>query len=138
MANYIDKRLLKLSRGGGKFIRLDVGDSIKLTYISWRTEVDEKFKKTKVVFVFRNENGEEKLLSTSAKKVIAKMAKIVPGSEIQLTKLGEDRQLDYAVKVIAVGRGAQDEPDTEPDEVEEESEVEEEDEEEADDEEDLF
>ena len=142
---YKDKRLAKLAMGGGRFIKLDVGDSFKGTYVTWRSAYDEKFKKTKVEFVFRDEKGDEKLLSTSSKKVIGKMARIIPGSELNLTKLGEDRQLDYAIKVLVEGKAtAQNAPDEDEDELEEGETIlsasagAEEEEEDDDEEEDLF
>ncbi len=122
---YIDKRLAKFAMGGGKFIKLDVGDSFKGTYQTWRSEVDEKYKKTKFVFIFRNEKGEEKQLSTSSKKVIEKMARIIPGSLLQLTKIGEAMKLDYSIKVLKEGRlPSQETPDEEPIETAEEVSIE--------------
>ena len=116
---YKDKRLAKLAMSNGKFIKLDVGDSFKGTYVTWKSVYDEKYKKTKVEFVFRDEKGDEKILGTSSKKVIGKMAKIIPGSELNLTKLGEDRQLDYSIKVLKEGKATtQHVPDEDEEEIE--------------------
>jgi len=131
---YKDKKLAKFAAEGGKFIKLDVGESFKGTYLTWRSEVDEKYHKIKIVFTFRTEKGEEKILSTSAKKVIAKMAVVAPGSFLQLTKLGVDRNLDYAVKVLSAPSAPK--SVEEDDEDEEEKDEEEDDEEEDDEEED--
>jgi hypothetical protein len=132
MTKYKDSRLAKLALEGGKFIKLDVGDSFVGTYLTWRSEMDDKYHKTKVVFTFRTEKGEEKTLSTSAKKVIGKMAMVIPGSQVQLTKLGVDRNLDYSVKVLAEGTApSMEEPNSDEEKnpvVEEEEEEEEEDE----------
>jgi len=121
MSGYIDKRLLKMSRGGGKFIKLDVGDSFKGIYVSWKPEKDEKFDKIKPVFFFKDAKGNEKQLGTGAKKFGKRMAKVVPGSLVQITKLGEGQKTDFSVKVIKEAKMPQD--------LEEEDDVEEEDEE---------
>lgn len=121
---YKDKRLLKLSKQGGKFIKLEIGDTFTGTYLTWRAEMDEKYKKMKPVFLFKNENGEEKELSTSAKKFGVKMSSIVPGSKVIITRLGEAAKTDYSVKVLKMAKMPKD-VDEDEDEEEEEDEVEE-------------
>lgn len=120
---YVDKRLLKLTKGNGKYLKLDVGDSFIGTYLTWRAEKDEKFDKIKPVYLFKNENGEEKQLGTSAKKFGAKMANVIPGSKVQITKLGEGQKTDFSVKVL---KAASMPKDVDEDEDEEEEEDEEE------------
>ncbi len=104
MSDYIDKRLLKLSKAGGKYIKLDVGDSFKGFYLTWRAERDEKFDKMKPVYIFKTENGEEKQLGTGAKKFGSKMARVIPGSLVQITKLGEGQKTDFSVKVLKAAK----------------------------------
>jgi len=121
---YTDKRLAKLSKGNGKYLKLEEGDSFKGTYLSWRAEHDEKFDKIKPTFIFKNENGEEKQLGTSAKKFGIAMSHIIPGSLVQITRLGEGPKTNYKVKVLKEA--------TMPKDVDEDEEEEDEDEEEED------
>lgn len=150
---YIDKRLLKFAKSSGKFIKLEEGDSFKGTFLTWRFEHDEKFKKEKPVFVFKDENGSEKTLGTSAKKFVKKMSQVIPGSLVQVTRLGEGQKTDYSVKVLKEAKmpaNVEDEEDEEEEEEvvskeskkkpadEEDDEEEDEEEEEEDGTEDLF
>jgi hypothetical protein len=120
---YVDKRLLKLTKGNGKYLKLDVGDSFVGTYLTWRAEKDEKYDKIKPVYLFKNENGEEKQLGTGAKKFGAKMASVIPGSKVQITKLGEGQKTDFSVKVLKVASMPKDVDEDEEEDEEEEEEV---------------
>lgn len=120
---YTDPRLAKLSKGNGKFLKLDLGDTFKGTYLTWKAEMDEKFNKLKPNYIFKNENGEEKILGTSAKKFGGDMSHVIPGSLVQITRLGEGQKTNYAVKVLKAA--------TMPKDVDEDEEEEEEDEEEV-------
>ena len=135
---YTDKRLLKVSKQNGKFIKLEEGDSFKGTYLSWKLEKDEKFNKVKPVFMFKNKNGEEKQLGTSAKAFGKAMSHVIPGSLVQITKFGEGPKTNYAVKVLKTASmpkdSDEDEDEEEEDEDVEEKEDKDEDEDEADDE----
>lgn len=120
---YVDKRLAKFAKQSGKFIKMDVGDSMKLVYISYKFVEDEKYKKMKPVYVFKTEEGVQKELSTSSKKFAKKMMVVVPGSLVQVTKLDEGQKTDYAVKVLKQGKmtainDPEDEEDDDDDELE--------------------
>jgi len=121
---YTDKRLAKLSKGNGKFLKLEEGDSFKGTYLTWKAEMDEKFGKIKPTFFFKNENGEEKQLGTSAKKFGIAMSHVIPGSLVQITRLGEGQKTNYSVKVLKAATMPKDvDEEDEEDEDEEEEEV---------------
>ena len=121
---YTDKRLAKLSKGNGKFLKLEEGDSFKGTYLSWKAEHDEKFDKIKPTFFFKNENGEEKQLGTSAKKFGIAMSHIIPGSLVQITRLGEGPKTNYKVKVLKEASMPKDVDEDDEDEEEDEEEEE--------------
>ena len=120
---YVDKRLAKFAKQSGKFIKMDVGDSMKLVYLTYKFVEDEKYKKMKPVYVFKSEDGAQKELSTSSKKFAKKMMVVVPNSLVQLTKLDEGQKTDYAVKVLSAGKmtginDPEDDEDDDDDEIE--------------------
>lgn len=122
---YKDNRLAKFSNGSDKFIKLELGDSIKVTYLSWKIVHDEKYDKEKPCYIFKTEDGKTKELGTSSKKFAKKMMVIIPGSLLRITKTGEGQKTDFAVKVIKEGKmSAMNSPeDDEEEEDEEEEEV---------------
>lgn len=118
---YQDKRLAKFAKGSDKFIKLDLGDSIKVKYISWKVVHDEKYDKEKPVYIFKTEDGKQKEMGTSSKKFAKKMMAVVPGSIIQVTKTGEGQKTDFAVKVLKEAKMTAVEPlDEDEEEIEEE------------------
>lgn len=98
---YIDKRLLKAAANAGRKLPIGIGDSIKATYIGYDTKMDEKYNKMRFVFSFKLQDGSEKEIATSAGKVLRKMANIMPGSALIITKLGEQQQTDYEFEVVS-------------------------------------
>ncbi len=120
---YQDKRLAKFAKGSDKFIKLDLGDSIKVKYISWKVVHDEKYDKEKPVYIFKTEDGKQKEMGTSSKKFAKKMMSVVPGSIIQVTKTGEGQKTDFAVKVLKEAKMTAIEPldEDEDDDVEDEA-----------------
>ena len=95
MGKYVNKKLLKAANASGKYMKLLVGESVTAKYLRCETGVDEKYKKEKHIFIF-DVDGKEKELSTSAGKVIRKMAYIKPGTIVEVTKIGEGRNTDYS------------------------------------------
>lgn len=129
---YIDKRLLKAAANAGRKLPIGIGDSIKATYTGYDTKMDEKYNKMRFVFSFKLQDGSTKEIATSAGKVLRKMANIMPGSTLVITKLGEQQQTDYEFEIVSTPKApistVEEEEVVEPEEEEDE---EEEDEEEA-------
>lgn len=97
---YVDKRLLKAAAAAGNKLQVALGESIRATYIGYDTKMDEKYNKLRYQFKWKLADGTEKLLSTSAGKVLKKMARIAPGSLVEITKLGEQQQTDYDFDIL--------------------------------------
>lgn len=121
---YIDKRLLKAAASAGNKLPLGVGDSLKATYLNYETKMDDKYNKLKYVFRFKLADGTVKAISTTAGKVLAKMAKIAPGSVLMITKLGEQTNTDFDFDIISEPKSAPaiEEPEIENEEDDEENE----------------
>ena len=126
---YVDKKLLKISKAGGKYIKLLTGDSYTGKYLGYEEGYDEKYKKDKIIFRFKNEEGKEQTLSTSSAKAIGRFALVIPGSTVTITRLGESGDTDYSVKILKLAKASSQLPVVEVEEEEEESEEEEEDDE---------
>jgi hypothetical protein len=117
---YINKYLSKFAKAGGKFIKLDEGDSFKGVFLTVTEEYSEKFKKNNPVYKFRDSNGQEKILSSSSARLADKMMTVIPGSLISMTRLGVGSKTDYSVKVIKEPKMPLNVEDEEDDEDEEE------------------
>jgi len=119
---YVDKRLLKFSQEGGKFMKMELGESKVVKYLGYKIAHDEKYDKTKYEFTVVNEEGETKVLSTSSRKTVGRFALVVPKSKIKITKVGEGNKTEYTVKVLTAAK-----PSEPVDEVEDQEEEEEQD-----------
>lgn len=130
--SYVDKRLLKAAANAGNKLAIAVGDSIKVTYIGYEPKMDEKYQKLRYHFKFKLQDGTEKVISTSAARVLKKMARIAPGSVLEITKLGDQQQTDYEFVVLSQPKA----PISQPEEVIEQDEPEDQEEDEEEDEDD--
>ena len=103
---YFDKTLLEASKNAGKKLVSEIGDSVVAKYINYEIVEDEKFGGVKYQFRFALPDGSQKFISTRSGKVLGKMAKIAPGSKLQVTKLGDGQKTDYAFKVLGVPKSS--------------------------------
>lgn len=103
---YIDKSLLKASKEGDKLCTED-GVTVKAKYLGYKQVKNEKYNKMQTIFTFKKQDGSEKIIKTTQRKLLGKFATIEPGSIVEVTTVTIDKVPDYTIEVVSRPKMAQ-------------------------------
>ena len=98
---FVDKRLLKIAKEGSRLCA-EEGVAYRATFLGYEPVKNEKYNNITYKFKFRNEEGDEKNITTRQKAFLAKFAYIPVGSKVEITMqdLGEKVKA-YDITVLA-------------------------------------